>query len=212
MSPHAIANLRVPAIAETVSVSDRLEEEQEDHEMDDNEVELANSSSVVPPNKLNKPTDFNVLIPEIELFEFISKNFNCKKCSHHVLPRKLYNERIGCASNLFWSCTNRQCDGKAKILAKQSTKEASGTFRKKTRSYLGTLLITTSTGKLFLPVNNPAAELGWRLRLLDLCPYLDVPSGTNASHKWKSSLEKNKLVLGKKLLKTICKKKLSKVP
>jgi hypothetical protein len=87
MSPHAIARLRVPVIAETVSVDEIAEEEaQNDPRTDHNEVELINpflKSAVIPNDKKND--DFNLLIPQLELFQLIKENCNCKKCNSSIL-------------------------------------------------------------------------------------------------------------------------------
>ncbi len=73
----------------------------------------------------------NVLIPEEDLSRFITDNFVCKDCASPVNERSIITIRVGCACNLYWSCDRKNCDASASILAKQSTNEASGQFKKK---------------------------------------------------------------------------------
>jgi hypothetical protein len=108
MSPHTIAKLRVPVIAETVSVDDIAEEEEENYAQTDNiDVALVNPfiCSAVNVNELN-PDDYNLLIPQLDLFQFIKDNINCKKCNSTILQRNLVTARIECVCNIFWSCSN----------------------------------------------------------------------------------------------------------
>jgi hypothetical protein len=105
MSPHAISNLRAPI-----------------DDDDGDEVELDG-------DKLN----FNLLIPQPKLLHFIYNNFVCKECGGKISDRNIVVERIGCASNVFFTCGGSSCAANDKILANQSKKEASGLYRRKHR-------------------------------------------------------------------------------
>jgi hypothetical protein len=86
MLPHAIANLRVPAIAETVRIDD-VDKDGGDVEPNvvNSEVELHDvpfvATNVLEPSDNG---DYNLLIPEQEVFNFIRTNFVCKKCNSAI--------------------------------------------------------------------------------------------------------------------------------
>ena len=103
---------------EVVVVDDLVEEEVE---LDDAEEDIV----------IGTTSDFNLLVPQRDVFEFISKNFVCRECHNQIDEKRLSTVRIGCACNVFWSCRNQECGATGKILAKQSSKEASGRFRGK---------------------------------------------------------------------------------
>jgi hypothetical protein len=78
MLPHAIAKLRIPVIAETVSVDNIAEEEEQNNAQTDNiEVELVNPiiASTVNVNEYSTD-DYYLLIPQLDLFQFIKKKIS----------------------------------------------------------------------------------------------------------------------------------------
>jgi hypothetical protein len=123
MLRHAISTLR-----DGILDKDSDDKEVESDEIDDQEGLLASSSNgVVDPTN----TGFTLLISEQDFRTFIRDNFFCKKCNESINERKIISVRVGCASNVYWDCSNKLCNASASILARQSNKEASGQFKKK---------------------------------------------------------------------------------
>jgi hypothetical protein len=87
------------------------------------------ASNVLEP--LDIKDDYNLLIPQQQVFNFIRTNFVCKKCHSTIKKKNLVTDRVGCACNVFWKCSNTECDALDKILSKPSMKEASGKFWEK---------------------------------------------------------------------------------
>ena len=120
MSPHAISNLRV--IDSSDNDTDSVDEEVE---LDKSEDECSVDNDDI--NNLN----FNVLIPEKELFKFIRNSFVCKECQDPIRDRNMHVDRVGCACNLFWRCGKNGCLASGKSLSRVSTVETSGKFKRK---------------------------------------------------------------------------------
>ncbi len=153
LTPHAIRNLRTPVhpeiVVETVldeddevveeeTADDLVEEVGAEVELDEAEEEEELSDDI--DIAVGTTSDFNLLVPQTDLFQFISTNFVCRECHNQIDQKRLLTDRIGCACNVFWSCRNRECGSTGKILAKTSSTELSGKFKKKhpeLPSYLG---------------------------------------------------------------------------
>jgi hypothetical protein len=90
MSPHAISNLWNPANAETLRVEGgggRNGANPFNTEVESLR-DVPFSTSVLDTSKNEPLTSYNLLIPQIDVFNFISKFFYCKKCSGAIkLPR-----------------------------------------------------------------------------------------------------------------------------
>jgi hypothetical protein len=95
-------------------------------ELEDGEEEIMDDSTFIETGGGD-----NLLIPEVDLFSFITKNFVCKQCHASCWARHFETAKIGCATNIFWKCGNNECQGSAKILAKQATKDTSGQYKKR---------------------------------------------------------------------------------
>jgi hypothetical protein len=133
MSPHAISNLRNPAHAEFSRV-ERGVGRNETNPINTKVESLCDVPffpNVLDISKNESLNNYNLLIPQIDVFNFISASFNCKKCKSAIKQDSLQVERIGAACNLFWRCSNVKCSGSSKVLAKASTMEASGKFRRR---------------------------------------------------------------------------------
>jgi hypothetical protein len=97
----------------------------EEVESDDDEEDLHGIASGVNEN-------CNLLIPQLSFQKFISENFCCKHCHEEFRgDRSILVDKIGFASNVFWTCPNKDCASSASILAPTCQIEASGKFRRK---------------------------------------------------------------------------------
>jgi hypothetical protein len=147
MSPHAVRHFCQPVVAETVSKDVDCEENgvadgatnfevESDVDVDvDPVVERVDVDPVLEnindtPN-IETCFDFNLLLPEKDFFKFVLENFECRKCHARISERCFKTDRVGFATSLFWACSSLRCTTEASILAKASTKESSGTFRRK---------------------------------------------------------------------------------
>jgi hypothetical protein len=158
MSPHMMTHLRdIPDDdkdeSDGVNSSDEegLNKEQVEYAKEEESVE-------VEVEVTDNPTisAANIIIPELDLTMFITENFCYNLCLAPVGVRNLKLVIVGCASNLFWKCSSTTCDASAKILAKQSSKEVSGTTRRYHRSKLQARLVSNTTGTTSSIVANGA--------------------------------------------------------
>jgi hypothetical protein len=107
--------------SDEVGLNKEQVESAEEEESVEEEVEVTDNPTI---------SAADILIPELDLTMFITDNFCCNLCLAPVGVRNLQSGIVGCASNLFWKCSSPTCDASAKILAKQSSKEVSGTTRR----------------------------------------------------------------------------------
>jgi hypothetical protein len=127
---------------------DSCNEEEVEYDDDDEEVDECDAvestgeqleDELLPATVNSTNLGSNVLIPEEDLSRFITENFVCKGCEYPIQERSIVTVRVGCACNVYWTCDRKDCDATASILAKQSSNEASGQF-KKNRPELATYL------------------------------------------------------------------------
>jgi hypothetical protein len=202
LTPHAIRNLRTPVhpeivvetvldkddeVAEEEMADDLVEEVGAEVELDEaeEEEELSNDIDIA----VGTTSDFNLLVPQTDLFQFISTNFVCRECHNQIDQKRLLTDRIGCACNVFWSCRNKECGSTGKILAKTSSTELSGKFKKKhpeLPSYLGDYDINR---QVILACQQSGGVHKWHPRSQVLCPSVDGLFGTIILRKWKNSSE-----------------------
>jgi hypothetical protein len=143
MLPHAIATLRTSTV-EVLSVGKEADTRAEmevsaAENIIENEVALDHldglcenvNDEIDDDNEMPLGGGSNLLIPEIDFITFITNNFVCKSCNSGCWTRLFQTDKIGCATNIFWKCSNNLCEATGKILAKQSTKDISGKFRRK---------------------------------------------------------------------------------
>jgi hypothetical protein len=88
---------------------------------------LASNGGVVDPTN----TGFNLLIPEQYFHTFIRENFICKNCDKPIKEKNIVSVHAGCACNVNWDCSMKDCNASASILVRQSTQETLGQFKKK---------------------------------------------------------------------------------
>jgi hypothetical protein len=115
MSPHAIANLRTSTTVEAISVGKEINAGAEmivtaAENNTENEVVLEDLFE----NVHEEMDGSNLLIPEIDLFTFITNNFVCKSCQSGCWTQRFQTDKIGCATNMFWKCSNDYCGATAK--------------------------------------------------------------------------------------------------
>ena len=98
LSPHAVRHFREPVVAETVSEEDAEEDGAAD-EATNIEVESEFDVDVDPVvENLNKTPsletcfDFNLLLPEKDVFKFILENFQCRKCQARISERDVFKQ------------------------------------------------------------------------------------------------------------------------
>jgi hypothetical protein len=117
MSPHAIQKLRIPdadvenGVDAIIIASDVKVELKTNVDDDDDNDDL-------PDVLASIRSQYNVLIPQNHLVNFISGNFVCKLCKATIRKRELSFDRVGITCNMFWSCSSMICQASAKILAK----------------------------------------------------------------------------------------------
>jgi hypothetical protein len=127
LSPHDISNLWDVVEVETV---DEEECTADGDGTNDNEVESEAVTLGSGVDIENLATSCNVLINESSFSTFIRDNFVCKHCLKGIQKQNLVNDRIGFASNIYWSCGTRDCPGSGNILSKPATKKLSGRYRR----------------------------------------------------------------------------------
>jgi hypothetical protein len=108
-------------------------------DMEQQEVQSDHDVVNIEGNAYETIQDYNILIPQKTFIKFISDNFNCKHCNGRFRTRSISIVKIGLASNVFWNCPNRSCQGAATILAPTCQTKASGKFRRKHPSTPGAL-------------------------------------------------------------------------
>jgi hypothetical protein len=129
LSSHVITHLReIPESDEDLDGDDLSDDNVSDtvsvESVEEDDEEVAN-------NLLHAASaGCNLLIPELHLTSFIRKNFCCLKCKAPIAEKNLRTVNVGCACNLFWKCSDLKCDASDKIIAKQSTKEVSGLYKR----------------------------------------------------------------------------------
>jgi hypothetical protein len=106
--------------------TDEEEVSEDDEESDEEEVESVPCFNVEP-----SVNDYNVILSEKGLFQFITNNFVCKECTSPVNDSDVVTVRVGCACNLYWNCSSKSCSHSASILAKQTTYDHTNTYKKK---------------------------------------------------------------------------------
>jgi hypothetical protein len=77
----------------------------------------------------DSPTS-NLLISEKELNLFIRENFLCKLCHFRIKEVNLTLIKVGCASSIFWECSNPACDASDNIIPKKATRNVSETYQR----------------------------------------------------------------------------------
>lgn len=130
MSPHVISLLRDRPDKDEDSDDEVSDDEVSDDDEIDDELSDDDEIEVQPQVLANKLLDANLLIPEIDIYLFITNNFCCNLCNAPIQVQNLKSVTVGYACNLFWKCSDIECDASAKILAKQATTEVSGTVRR----------------------------------------------------------------------------------
>jgi hypothetical protein len=152
MSSHAIAHLRDVADDEEnqedcakevtakqqrlqMGVSDEWDSESDEESVGavsvDEEVEYGQGEYQFRANQPipDSPTS-NLLISEKELNLFIRENFLCKLCHFRIKEVNLTSIKVGCASSLFWECSNPACDAADNIIPKKATRNVSETYQR----------------------------------------------------------------------------------
>ncbi len=114
IGPHAINNISI----------DEANELLEEVESDDDDKDLDGIA-------FEELQQYNILISQLSFQKFITENFSCKHCHGRIRDRSVRVDKIGFASNVLWSCENKDCPSSASILAPTCKIEASGKFRRR---------------------------------------------------------------------------------
>jgi hypothetical protein len=77
----------------------------------------------------DSPTS-KLLISEKELNLFIRENFLCKLCHFRINEVNLTSIKVGCASSIFWECSNPACNASDNIIPKKATRNVSETYQR----------------------------------------------------------------------------------
>jgi hypothetical protein len=72
----------------------------------------------------------NLLISEKELNLFIRENFLCKLCHFRIKEVNLTSIKVGCASSIFWECSNPAYDASDNSIPKKATQNVSETYHR----------------------------------------------------------------------------------
>jgi hypothetical protein len=101
MSPHVIQKLQIPEDNAEDGANDKVELQEDDD---------ANDKDFLPDVLTSvRRYDYNVLIPQNHLVNFIIDNYVSKLCNASIHKREISFDRVGCTCNVFWSCNSINC-------------------------------------------------------------------------------------------------------